>query len=79
MTIERMEGGGVVVTGEEDIQFARMLTLKHALHLETMGMSRRGRSVYSIVKEEFGLKGSKQKVYDQFCKMVDAEMEERET
>jgi hypothetical protein len=31
----------------------------------------RGRSCYSIVKEEFELKGSKQKVYDQFKQLIE--------
>ena len=37
-----------------------------ALKLETLGMNRRGQSVYSIVKKEFNLKGNKKKVYDDF-------------
>jgi hypothetical protein len=43
----------------------RILTLKAALKLEVAGMTRRGRSVYAIVKDEFGFRGSKQKVLDQ--------------
>jgi len=34
-------------------------------------MNRRGRSVYSIVKQEFGFKGSKAKVLDQLSRMID--------
>ena len=59
------------ITGEDNIQMARMITLKHALRLELRGMTRRGRSVYAIIKDEFGLKGSKQRVYDQFVKLVE--------
>lgn len=54
-----------MITGEENIKNARILTLRSALKLEVAGMTRRGRSVYSIVKEEFGFKGNKQKVLDQ--------------
>lgn len=54
-----------MITGEQNIKNARILTLRSALKLEVAGMSRRGRSVYSIVKEEFSFKGNKQKVLDQ--------------
>ena len=43
----------------------RMVTLSKALKLEIKGMKRRGRSVYAIIKDEFGFKGGKQKVLDQ--------------
>lgn len=48
-----------------DVEFYRLLTLRSALELEILGMKRRGRSVYAIIKEEFGFRGNKQKVYDQ--------------
>ena len=48
-----------------EIAMFRMKTLRSALKLEILGMSRRGRSVYSLVKEEFRLKGNKQKVLEQ--------------
>ena len=45
----------------------RMIVLRSALRLELSGMKMsRGRSVYSIIKEEFSLKGNKQKVYERF-------------
>jgi hypothetical protein len=59
-----------VITGKENIEGFRLLTLRHALRLEVMGMKRRGRSVYSIVKEEFGFKGSKKKVLEQLEELV---------
>ena len=49
----------------EEIALFRMKALQSALKLEILGMKRRGRSVYSIIKEEFGFKGSKQKVLQQ--------------
>tara|TARA_B100000953_G_C17879234_1_gene377439 strand:+ start:96 stop:296 length:201 start_codon:yes stop_codon:yes gene_type:complete len=49
----------------EEIALFRMKALRSALKLEILGMKRRGRSVYSIIKEEFGFKGSKQKVLQQ--------------
>ena len=47
------------------IEAFRMRTLRGALKLEVLGMKRRGPSVYSIVKKEFGFKGNKQKVLEQ--------------
>ena len=61
---------GITITGTENINMFRLITLKHALKLETLGMKRGGRSVYAIVKEEFGLKGSKQKVYEQLDDII---------
>ena len=49
----------------EEIALFRMKALRSALKLEILGMKRKGRSVYSIIKEEFGFKGSKQKVLQQ--------------
>ena len=58
-----------------DPDFYRLLTLRSALELEILGMKRRGRSVYSIIKEEFGFKGNKQKVYDQIDAYIKKEKE----
>jgi hypothetical protein len=48
----------------------RTRMLRSALKLEVLGMSRKGQSVYSIVKQEFGFKGSKQKVLDQLLAYI---------
>lgn len=54
------------------IEAFRFKTLLRGLKLELVGMKMsRGRSCYSIVKEEFRLKGSKQKVYDQFKQLIE--------
>ena len=55
-----------------NIDLYRLCTLKSALKLEILGMERRGQSVYSIIKEEFGLKGNKQRVFEQFSAKVEA-------
>tara|TARA_Y100000310_G_C20577952_1_gene761421 strand:- start:526 stop:732 length:207 start_codon:yes stop_codon:yes gene_type:complete len=60
----------MLITGKDNIALHRMITLKHALKLEIAGLKRNGRSVYAIVKEEFNLKGSKQKVLDQFSSLI---------
>jgi hypothetical protein len=53
-----------VLTGQ-DITDYRARVLLSALRLECLGMKRNGPSVYSIVKRDYNLKGSKQSVYDQ--------------
>ena len=60
-----------VITGDDNIRNYRVLALKSALSLEVKGMKRRGRSAYSIVKDEFGFRGNKQKVFDQLQEYVD--------
>ena len=65
-----MTNRGVTITGTKNINMFRLLSLKHALKLEMLGMKRRGQSVYAIVKEEFNLKGNKQKVYEQLDNII---------
>lgn len=56
----------------QQIEMFRYKTLLRGLKLETQGLQMsRGRSCYSIIKKEFGLKGSKQKVFDQFKLMLE--------
>ena len=42
--------------------------------MESQGIKRRGRSVYSIVKEEFGFKGNRQKVLAQLEEYIETEI-----
>jgi hypothetical protein len=65
-----LPNGTTVLRGETDVQAARLLVLKSALKLEIKGLGRRGRSAYSIIKGEFGLRGNKQKVLEQFEKLL---------
>ena len=60
----------------EDINLIRMATLKGALKLEIAGLKRRGRSVYSIIKEEFGLRGNKRAVLADFEKLIEQKKHE---
>jgi len=60
----------VIITGEDNIRRARLIVLKHALRLEIKGMRRRGRSAYSIIKSELGLKGNRQSVLEQLEKLL---------
>ena len=61
----------MIIRGKDNIAKVRLITLKHALDLEIKtGMKiSRGRSAYSIIKSEFGLKGNKQKVLSQFTEL----------
>lgn len=61
----------VVLNTPQQIDMFVFATRCRALGLEIKGMKRRGQSAYSICKEVYGLKGSKQKVYDQMIKMRD--------
>lgn len=58
MAIEKLGSNGFVVDGD-DVNLFRLIALHKALKLEKIGMKlSRGRSALSIVKKEFGLKGS---------------------
>ena len=62
------------ITGN-NIDLFRMSILEKALKLELLGMKGRGRSAYSVIKSEFGLKGNRQSVYDQFKVYVSSRRE----
>ena len=53
------------ITGD-NIDLFRMSILEKALKLELLGIKGRGRSAYSVIKSEYGLKGNRQTVYDKF-------------
>ena len=55
-----------------NVNLYRLCALKSALKLEILGMKRRGQSVYSIIKNDFDLKGNKQRVFEQFSAKVEA-------
>lgn len=50
---------------KENIDTYRFLSLIQALKMEMHGLKGRGRSAYSILKDELNIKGSRQKVLDQ--------------
>lgn len=64
MSVEHVPGGTVIKGAHIDL--FRMCVLRNALKLEIKGMKRRGRSAYTIIKSEFGLKGSRESVLKQF-------------
>ena len=55
----------------EAIDAYRLCALRSALKLEILGMKKRGQSAYSIIKQEFGFKGNKQKVLEQLQSKID--------
>jgi hypothetical protein len=62
---------GFTISGEDNINKARLIALKFGLRMEIKGIRMsRGRTCYSIIKSEFGLKGNKQRVLDQFEEIV---------
>ena len=67
-----------IIDNPEDIDLYSIMTKRSALVLEMRGMKRRGRSAYSLIKEEFGLKGNKQKVFEQLTEIIEAIKEYRE-
>lgn len=63
----------VVLDTPEQIQMFRLLTLRQGLKLELKGMrmSSKSRTAYSILKKEFGMKGSRQTVLDELDRIRD--------
>ena len=60
-----------IYIGPDQTKMAQMLARKTCLRWERFGCNGRGRSVYSIVKKERGLRGNKQGVYTQYCGLVE--------
>jgi hypothetical protein len=68
--VEVSEDGGTMITGDS-ISLYRVITLKAGLKLEIQGMRMtRGRTCYSMIKEEFGFKGNKEKVLAQIEELL---------
>lgn len=62
--------------GKDQANLFRMKTLLIGLRTEaTTGMKlTRGRSCYSIIKQQYGLKGNKTSVYNQFVQIYNDEV-----
>lgn len=60
----------LMLDAPDQIEHFRLLTLRQMLRLELIGMKRSGRSAYSIIKDELGLKGNKQSVFNQLSEML---------
>lgn len=63
--------GSIVADTPEKVKAYRLLALKAALKLELVGLKvRRGFSAFATVKQEFGLKGSKASVLEQYTEIL---------
>lgn len=60
------------------IDLYALLSLRAALRLEVVGLKGRGKSAYSIAKQELGVKGNKQKVLDQVNQMIQSMKEQQQ-
>ena len=57
----------MVITEPNQILLYRLLTLRAGLRLELRGLKvSKGRTCYAIIKQEFGFKGDKSSVLEQF-------------
>ena len=62
----------------DDVYFSRLKVLRAALGLELNGFMKKGSSAYSIIKNEYDLKGNRESVYRQFNALcVDKGLENR--
>lgn len=66
-----------VIDTPEGINYVQLVARKGALRLEMLGMRRRGRSAYSIIKSEYGLKGSRESVLAQMDTLIEKALAER--
>ena len=71
--IDYLEGNhtmGIMLTTPEQIEQYRLLTMYQMLKMETLGLKHSRGSVYALIKKQYGLKGNKQSVLDQFGKLI---------
>ena len=61
----------MIIDNPNHIELYLMEAQKQALKLEIYGLKTRGRSAYVLIKERYGLKGSKQRVLEQFTKIIE--------
>lgn len=60
-----------VIVGNK-IEVFHMKTQMKALELEIKGMKSRRGSIYAFIKSNYGLKGNKQKVLEQFKNLINS-------
>jgi hypothetical protein len=59
-----------MVDTPDGIEAFRLLAIKGRLSIELKGLKFKGGSTFAYVKREFGFKGNKQSVYDQYVAML---------
>lgn len=62
----------MIIEGEKNVTWFLMKTQLSALKLEMMGLKSSRGSVFARVKRQYGLRGSRQSVYDQLFVIVEA-------
>ena len=62
--------GSVSISGDKNIQLFRLIVLRGNLQLEMKGLKGRGPTAYSILKKEFGWKGSREKILAQLSELI---------
>lgn len=62
--------GQTVITGKNSVMLFHMLAQRSALKLEILGLRHSRGSVYAHIKRTYGLRGNKQKVLEQFEKLI---------
>ena len=72
----------MIIDRPEQIELYRMHVLEKMLRLEILGlkMTKNGKpTAYSVIKNEYNLKGNRQKVWDTFKEIIETtKQEERE-
>ena len=53
------------------VEVFSLISIKSRFGLELKGLKGRGQTMFSLVKERYGLKGNRQSVYEQFCQYVE--------
>jgi len=67
----------MIAENKYQIQLYSMLALRARLKLELVGLKGRGRTAYSLLKQELGIKGSKQKVLDKVNEIIQVMKEQK--
>ena len=61
----------MIIDKPNHLELYRMMVQRQALKLQMKGIRTRGRSAYSMIKEQYGLKGNITKVYTEFTVMIE--------
>ena len=61
----------MIIDNPNHIELYTMMVQRQALKLQMKGIKTKGRSAYSLIKEQYGLKGNIAKVYAEFTTMIE--------
>ena len=67
----------MIAENKYQIQLYSMLALRARLRLELVGLKGRGRTAYSLLKEELGIKGNRQEVLDKVNEIIQVMKEQK--